>query len=66
MSPFIQVMKHADGSVSYWFAELSDEDERRLYDAIEPIANIGFGCRGEREIVMDELNKLLEEVPGWA
>ena len=66
MAPLIQLMKHEDGTVSYWFVELSTEEEKALYDAIEPFSNNGFSVRGGLDGIIDELKELLEEVPGWA
>ena len=66
MVPYIQLMKHEDGTVSYWFVELSTEEEKVLYDAMEPFSNDGFSVRGDLDGIMDELKELLKEVSGWA
>ena len=66
MVPYIQLMKHEDGTVSYWFVELSAEEEKVLYDAMEPFSDDGFSVRGDLDSIMGELKALLEEVSGWA
>ena len=66
MVPFIQVCKYEDGSVSYWCVELSDEDNEKVYEILEPYMDCGFSCRGGRKAVLDEMNKIIKEVPGWA
>ena len=66
MTPYIQLMKHEDGTVSYWFVELSANEEAMLYDTMETLSNSGFSVRGDLESIMGELKALLEEVPGWA
>ena len=66
MVPYIQLMKHEDGTVSYWFVELSANEEAMLCDAMEPLSNSGFSVRGDLDSIMGELKALLEEVSGWA
>lgn len=66
MVPFIQVCKYEDGSVSYWCVELSKEDDEKIAEILEPYIDCGFSVRGPRKTVLDELNNIIKEVPGWA
>ena len=66
MEPFVQIVKHTDGTLSYWCVELSKEDSDKIADILEEYIDCGFSCRGERKAVMQELNHIIKEVPGWA
>ena len=66
MVPFIQVCKYEDGTVSYWCVELNKDDAEKVCGILEPYADCGFSCRGGRKQVLDKLNGVIKEVPGWA
>ena len=66
VEPFVQVHKYTDGTISYWYVEMDEQDANAINAILERYIDQGFNCRGHIVSVLSDLGETLEEVDGWA
>lgn len=63
--PFLKMHKYTDGTISYWWLEMDEQDTTEINAILARYIDRGYSCRGNIGPVLSELGEMLEEVDAW-